>query len=466
MIRATTFFTSVVAVTAVLGACSDGARPSGPYAATFAHRALGALECKPAPADSLIPLPIAPRSKRVDLGTPIFSNPTRVSNPLFPISNLSQVVLVGFVGGVPFRAETTLLPGTQPINFGDHSVETLTSQYVGYLDRRLDETALDWYGQDDDGAVWYFGEDVSNYDKGRIIDKDGTWIACKDGPVAMIMPAVPQLGNVYRVENLYPNVFEEIEVIGVDQTVDGPLGQVTGAFTGQQLHLDGSYAPKQFAPGYGEFSTGSGTDVEALAVAIPIDGSALPAPSELRALLGGARRVFDAAGVGDWARATKAVIVMNAAWARYSTTVIPRLLKPLMANALSQLTSAVANQSRSGSRQFALDVGTTGLDLLLQHRSRIDVDFARIDLWARQLIVDTEARDAGGAASDLAILKTIVYRLSNVGSASDRRDASAAQLKLGSLPSGEGRRGAAAALDFAGGLQSLVADRVRELERQ
>jgi len=66
----------------------------------------------------------------MDLGTPVFSNPTKITNPLFPISNLSQVVFVGFVGGVSFRSETTLLPGTQPIRLANGTVETLTSQYV------------------------------------------------------------------------------------------------------------------------------------------------------------------------------------------------------------------------------------------------------------------------------------------------------------------------------------------------
>ena len=100
--------------------------------------------------------------------------------------------------------------------------------------------------------------------------------------MAMIMPAFPSLGDVYRVENIFPTVFEEIEITEVNQTVNGPLGPVAGAFTVQQLHLDGSYAPKIFAPGYGEFSTGSGTDIESLALAIPTDASPQIAPADLR----------------------------------------------------------------------------------------------------------------------------------------------------------------------------------------
>ena len=57
----------------------------------------------------------APDSRRVDLGTPAFSNPTQVVNPLFPISELHSVVLLGREEGRRFRSETTLLPGTRTV---------------------------------------------------------------------------------------------------------------------------------------------------------------------------------------------------------------------------------------------------------------------------------------------------------------------------------------------------------------
>ena len=464
MTRSAIFLTVGLVAMATLEGCTDSGQPAGPPAATGERRTSDASVCKPPTPDNLIPLPIAPRNKRVDLGTPTFSNPTRVTNPLFPISNLSQVVLVGFVDGLPFRAETTLLPKTQAIDMGDRTVKTLTSQYVAYLDRRLDETALDWYAQDDDGAVWYFGEDVANYEDGEIVDTQGTWVACKDGPAAMIMPALPRVGAVYRVENIFPTVFEEIEIMEVNQTVAGPLGPVTGAFTVRQLHLDGSYAPKVFAPGYGEFSTGSGTDVEALALAIPTDASPRPTPRDLRALLSGSRRVFQAARAGNWTRASRTVDEMNAAWDRYQAGVIPRLLKPLMADALDQLSEAVDARNRDGSRQFALDVSKTGLDLLLQYRSRIDVDFARLDLWVRQLILDTEAEDAGGAASDLAILETILFRLTDTGDGRDRNDVRSARRHVDAMQSAVSRGSPATVLIAALQLQAILSDRIRQHE--
>jgi hypothetical protein len=99
-----------------------------------------------------------------------FSDPTNVTNPLFPIDKLSSVVLNGRVDGKAFRTETTLLPETRIIEWSPgQCVKTLVSQYVAYLDGRLQEVALDFYAQADDGSLWCFGED----DQDRWPDRAG-----------------------------------------------------------------------------------------------------------------------------------------------------------------------------------------------------------------------------------------------------------------------------------------------------
>ncbi|MGH3066129.1 MAG: hypothetical protein ACRDOF_07460, partial [Gaiellaceae bacterium] len=225
-------------------------------------------------------LPVAPESERVDVVAPAFSDPTAITNPLFPISELHSAVLNGTVDGKSFHTETTLLPETRLIEWNGRAVETRISQYAAFLDGRIEEVALDYYAQADDGSVWYFGEDVFNYANGNIADTDGTWLAGVDAPPAMIMPATPKVGDVYRPENAPGLVFEEVTVKSVDRTVRGPHGPVTGAIIVSELHQDGSREKKTFAPGYGEFFTGSGGDVEAIALAVPTDALDGPAPDE------------------------------------------------------------------------------------------------------------------------------------------------------------------------------------------
>jgi hypothetical protein len=405
-------YASLAAVVALTACQQPLPTPMAPSEAHAGGRA--DLVCKDPPPDEEILLPIAPRSRRVDLGTPVFTNPTKVTNPLFPIASLSHVVLTGLVDGANFRAETTLLPATTTIDLGTSKVEVLVSQYVAYLDGRIHETALDWYGQADDGSVWYFGEDVSNYEAGKIADKHGTWLTCEDGPAAMIMPARPKIGDVFRVENIYPLVFEEVEVIETGLTLPGPLGPVPGSIRVRQLHLDGSYAPKDFAPGYGEFSTGSGADIEAVAVALPANAATGPAPKALLDLVEDASDVFEKVGKGAWRDAGRLGSRIREAGTKLASGQVPVRLVPLLASAVDQLIAAVGQRGEDEARQAAIEVERYGLDVLVRFQARVSIDHARIAMFSRQLILDAQAEDLPGVTGDLAVIDIILDRLVGV----------------------------------------------------
>ena len=77
---------------------------------------------------------LAPDAKRVDLVLPTFSDPTEITNPLFPVSRQESVLFVGHVDGKPFRTEVTLLPQTRIGELEGMQVETAVSQYFAYLD--------------------------------------------------------------------------------------------------------------------------------------------------------------------------------------------------------------------------------------------------------------------------------------------------------------------------------------------
>ncbi len=353
-------------------------------------------------------LPVAPESERVDVVAPTFSDPTAIMNPLFPISDLHSAVLNGRVDGKPFHTETTLLPETRIIEWTKgQEVETRISQYVAYLDGRIEEVALDYYAQADDGSVWYFGEDVFNYEDGNIADTDGTWLAGKEGPPAMIMPGDPQVGDVYRPENVPGLVFEEVTVKAVDQRVAGPRGPVEGAIVAGELHQDGSRESKTFAPGYGEFFTGSGGDLEALALAVPTDALVGPVPTELEALSVNADAVFAAVRVRDWKAASASLGKLAAAWRSYRSGQVPPRIAAEMTSAIAAVDTAIAarNQRRAGTA--AIEVSRSALDLELRHRPPAEIDRARFELWARQLMVDASARDSAAVRGDLATLEWI-----------------------------------------------------------
>jgi hypothetical protein len=356
-------------------------------------------------------LPVASENKRVDIAMPTFSDPTNITNPLFPVSRQESVLLLGRVDGNAFRTEVTLLPDTRIIKWRGQEVETLVSQYVAYLDGRIHEVAYDLNAQADDGSVWYFGEDVYNFEDGSIADTHGTWLAGKDGPAAMIMPANPQVGDVYRPENIPGFVFEEVTIKSVGKKLRGPLGPVEGGLVIEELHMDGLTETKTFAPGYGEFFTAGGGDVEALALAVPTDALSEPAPAELATLERAWADVFDAAGSQDWAKASAAVEDMIATWKTYSVGSVPKRIEPRMNAALEALEGDVDAHRTADVRQGAIDVAQWSLDLQLRYRPPIVIDLARFDLWLAQLQVDAAAKDEASVNGDLFTLDYIRDRI-------------------------------------------------------
>ena len=153
-----------------------------------------------------------------------------MTNPLFPIAELDSAILNGHVDGKPFYTETTLLPFTRLIEWTPgQCVRVLVSQYMAFLDGKLEETAIDLYAQADDGSVWYLGEDVYDYDTaGRIFTTEGTWHAGTEGPAAMIMPSNPQVGDAHRPENIPGNVFEEVSRDAGGPDLRRPVGPGLG----------------------------------------------------------------------------------------------------------------------------------------------------------------------------------------------------------------------------------------------
>jgi hypothetical protein len=348
-------------------------------------------------------LDVAPASERVDLAMPTFSDPTNITNPLFPVSKQRSVLFLGHVDGEPFRTEVTLLPFTRIVEWQGQRVETLVSQYMAYLDGRIQEVAYDLYAQADDGSVWYFGEDVSDFRDGAIVTKEGTWLAGKDAPAAMIMPGHPAVGDVYRTENSPGFAFEEVTVTSVDRTLAGPVGPIQGGLVAQELHMDGKTEDKQFAPGYGEFYTADGPDVEALALAVPTDASEqqLPQPASMEAAT---LAVIDAARRGDWSAASGSVDDLARAWASLPNGEVPKLVTPKISAAIGSLSTAVGHRDAARSQQAAIDVAQSSLDLQLRDTPVSQVDRARMDLWTRHLILDAAAGATGAVNGDVFTL--------------------------------------------------------------
>jgi len=408
----------------LLAAATTWAAASEPSAVTFG------LGCQPSvstavpqpsqaqlDAAGLGDLPLAPDSARRDLVAAPFTRSTSVTNPLFPISELHSAILNGHVDGKVFHTETTLLPFQKLIEWTPRQcVRVLTSQYMAFLGGRLQETAIDLYAQDDNGSVWYLGETVSDYaPNGLVLSTEGTWQAGIDGPFAMIMPSDPQVGDVNRAENIPGNSFEEVQVTKVNRTFNGPSGPLSGGIIAREIHQDAPPSNKLFAPGYGEFLSRDGHDIEAMALAAPTDALGGGVPTELAMISNGADRIWASplSTPDQWTAAQHTAQRMLDSWLAFRTgDVPPRLVKPTE-DALHNLVLQAASRDRAKTYAASIDAAYASNDLQLRYRPVTKIDTVRFELWVRRALLDATEGSLGGVRSDTVTLEWIRDRIAN-----------------------------------------------------
>jgi hypothetical protein len=271
----------------------------------------------------------------------------------------------------------------------------------------------------------------------------------------MIMPASPQVGDTYRPENIPGFVFEEVTVKSMGRRLAGPLGGIDGGLIVRELHMDGQYEDKTFAPGYGEYFTAAGGDVEALALAVPTDAASGPTPQALATLSTEALAIFDAAGVGDWGVASAGVEEMTRAWTGYGAGEVPRMIEPRMSRDLRALSAAVDARDAERAGQAAIDTAQWAFDLQLRHRPPPEIDLARFDLWAVQLQLDADTGDGAAVNGDLFTLDYIRDRIQHTLEGANLTRVNAV---LEELQGAVGDGDLAAAADVAGRLRGIVGD--------
>jgi len=94
-----------------------------------------------------------------------------------------------------------------------------------WLNDQLIEETYDWYAQDKEGNVWYFGEDAKEYANGVVVSTEGSWEAGVDGAKpGIIMKANPKIGDSYRQEYYKGEAEDMADVVSLGETVTVPFG--------------------------------------------------------------------------------------------------------------------------------------------------------------------------------------------------------------------------------------------------
>ncbi len=91
------------------------------------------------------------------------------------------------------------------------------------------EDTDDWLAQDIDGNVWYLGEISRNYEDGRLVSLDGSWVAGMDGAKqGIVMQGTPVVGKSYRQEFFLGDAEDMGKVLDLAASETTPAASCTG----------------------------------------------------------------------------------------------------------------------------------------------------------------------------------------------------------------------------------------------
>jgi hypothetical protein len=126
--------------------------------------------------------------------------------------------------GVAQRVEVTVLDETREVL----GIEVRVVHDIVVEDGEVIEDTFDWYAQDADGNIWYFGEDTKEFENGEV-STAGSWEAGVDGAQpGILVPAEPEVGMIYRQEHYEGEAEDAAEVLSLDERVEVPFGAFEG----------------------------------------------------------------------------------------------------------------------------------------------------------------------------------------------------------------------------------------------
>jgi hypothetical protein len=178
-----------------------------------------------------------------------------IDNPYWPLTPGTTYIYEGQTEKGNERNEVFVTTETKVIL----GVTCVVVQDTVAVDGEVEEMTLDWYAQDKQGNVWYFGEDSKEYQNGSVTSTKGSWEAGVDGALpGIVMQANPTVGDTYRQEYYQGEAEDWATVLGVSESVSIPLGSYDNVLkTNEWSGLDNPpiYEHKYYAAGIGFIMT-------------------------------------------------------------------------------------------------------------------------------------------------------------------------------------------------------------------
>jgi hypothetical protein len=145
------------------------------------------------------------------------------SNPYFILEpNYRQVLVANESGGAEVELIITVLNETREVN----GTETRVVEERETEDGELVEVSRNFFAIcDETNSVFYFGEEVDDYENGQIVGHEGAWLAGEgDNKAGMFMPGTVLLGARYYQEIAPDVAVDRAEIIEIDGELAVPAG--------------------------------------------------------------------------------------------------------------------------------------------------------------------------------------------------------------------------------------------------
>jgi len=178
-----------------------------------------------------------------------------VDNPLFPLAPGSSWRYEGEEVD-PDTGETVVLGVREQVSLLPDEIAgapVTTLEVQEYEDGELTESTRDYHAQGPDGTVYYLGEEVTMYENGQFVSREGAWLAGEgENRAGEFMPANPAVGQQFEQERA-PGIAEDLStVVAIDLTLETPLGTFAGCIQTEDLNpLNQAIEFKFYCPAVG-----------------------------------------------------------------------------------------------------------------------------------------------------------------------------------------------------------------------
>lgn len=172
-----------------------------------------------------------------------------VDNPYFPLVPGTTATFIEKDGREKREIRITVTHDTKMIM----GVKCVVVHDTITLGGKLVEDTFDWYAQDKEGTVWYFGEATKEFKIGGRVFTEGSWEAgVKGAQPGIVMPAHPRVGERYRMEYAANEAEDVARIAALNETVTVPFGTFKECVrTKEWSMLESGTSTKWYAKGVG-----------------------------------------------------------------------------------------------------------------------------------------------------------------------------------------------------------------------